>query len=132
MGNPLQPVPSADGVWITGYGPGSITLNGVQHRHPVLVVPHAQPPIRPWPYLRLEDTPAEALAALAEESPEVLMLGTGSRQAFLSPNQMRALPARRFGIECMTTPAACRTFGVLAAEGRRIVAVLYPPEDLTP
>ncbi len=60
------------------------------------------------------------------------MLGTGSRQLFLSPEQMRAFPPRRFGIECMTTPAACRTFGVLAAEGRRVIAILFPPTAENP
>jgi uncharacterized protein len=35
-----------------------------------------------------------------------------------------ALAARRVGVETMDTPAACRTYNILAQEGRRVAVAL--------
>ena len=69
--------------------------------------------------LRLEDF--EAIAAL---QPELVLLGTGSRQRFPKPALLRPLMARRIGIETMNTAAACRTYNVLLSEDRAVVAAL--------
>jgi uncharacterized protein len=37
---------------------------------------------------------------------------------------MGAFIERRTGLETMDTAAACRTFNILAAEGRRVAAIL--------
>ena len=54
------------------------------------------------------------------------MLGTGAVQVFPAPALYRALTAQRVGIEVMDTGAACRTYNILLAEGRRVVAGLLP------
>ncbi len=64
---------------------------------------------------------AEALIALA---PEVVLLGTGRRQAFPPREAQAALLRRRIGIEVMDNAAACRTYNVLAGEGRRVLAAI--------
>jgi len=66
-------------------------------------------------------TPAdlEPLLALA---PEVVLLGTGERQAFPPPEVLAACLERGIGLEAMTNAAAARTFNVLAGEVRRVVA----------
>ena len=64
------------------------------------------------------------LAALLEHEPEVVLLGTGATHRFPHPRLTRALAEAGVGVEVMDTPAACRTFNVLAAEGRKVVAVL--------
>lgn len=79
-------------------------------------------------------TPAELSAAHFERlialQPEVVIYGSGPRLQFASPALMRALMAARIGVETMDTAAACRTFNVLAAEGRRVLAaLLLPPPD---
>jgi uncharacterized protein len=56
--------------------------------------------------------------------PDVLLLGTGIRQRFPHPRLYRALIDARIGLECMTTPAACRTYNILVAEGRKVVAAI--------
>jgi len=61
----------------------------------------------------------EPLLALA---PEVVLLGTGERQAFPPPEVLAACLERGIGLEAMTNAAAARTFNVLAGEGRRVVA----------
>jgi uncharacterized protein len=57
-------------------------------------------------------------------SPELIFFGSGARLRFPKPAILKALMARRIGFETMDTPAACRTYNVLLAEGRAVVAAL--------
>lgn len=66
-------------------------------------------------------TPADLEPLLALQ-PEVILLGSGTRQAFPPAAAMAACLGRGIGLEAMTNSAAARTFNVLAAEGRRVVA----------
>jgi uncharacterized protein len=72
----------------------------------------------------LEAAHIEAIAALA---PEVVILGSGARIVFPPSALARLLFERRIGLETMDTGAACRTYNVLASEGRRVVAALMLP-----
>ena len=63
--------------------------------------------------------PALALA------PTIMIVGTGTEPVLPDPDLMAALAARSVGLEVMGTPAACRTFNVLAQEQRRVVAALF-------
>ena len=54
----------------------------------------------------------------------MLLLGTGARQRFPHPRLYRALTDAGIGVECMDTPAACRTYNILVAEDRRVVAAI--------
>ena len=64
----------------------------------------------------------EDMAPLLTLNPELILLGTGERQVFPSAAVMAACLTRGIGIEVMGNAAAARTFNVLAAEGRRVVA----------
>jgi uncharacterized protein len=64
------------------------------------------------------------LDALHERDLEILILGTGARQRFPGTALAAELAARRIGLEVMDSPAACRTYNILAAEGRRVGAVI--------
>ena len=63
-------------------------------------------------------------AALLAHSPEIVLLGTGPSLRFPHPRLTRALAEAGVGLEVMDTAAACRTFNILAAEGRKVVAAL--------
>lgn len=65
---------------------------------------------------------ASDLAPLLALEPELAVLGTGARQVFPPPEAMAACLTRGIGIEVMDNAAAARTYSVLAAEGRRVVA----------
>jgi uncharacterized protein len=56
--------------------------------------------------------------------PEVLLLGTGKAQRFPHPRLYRMLTDAGIGVECMDTPAACRTYNILVAEDRRVIAAI--------
>ena len=74
-----------------------------------------------------ELTPAHVEAVLAiEPQPEFLILGTGAAQAFPPRAFVRALEERGIGVEAMDSRAAARTWGILRAEERWIVAALLP------
>lgn len=64
----------------------------------------------------------ESLAPLLALDPELVLLGTGDRQHFPPQATLAACLTRGIGLEIMSNAAAARTFNVLAAEGRRVVA----------
>ena len=77
-----------------------------------------------WPVNSVENITEQHLEKVLDMQPELVLIGTGARQAFLSPRQMMYFYSRNIGIEVMTTDAACRTFNVLVAESRNVVAAL--------
>ena len=62
--------------------------------------------------------------AIADLEPEIVLLGTGSRQRFPRPSLLRSLLAHGVGVEIMDTAAACRTYNIIMLEGRRVAAAL--------
>lgn len=107
---------------VTAYGPGFVEINKVRHDGNVVVAPET--PVTRWPVAGFEALCAEDFAALLHLAPEVVIFGTGSRQRFPHPRLTRPLLEARIGIEVMDTPAACRTYNILMAEGRRVVAAV--------
>lgn len=79
-----------------------------------------------WGPARLDRVGLEHLETLFALEPEVALLGTGATQGFLSKELMIEVIRRGIGLEVMTTDAACRTFNILASDGRKVVAGLLP------
>lgn len=79
------------------------------------------------PMAFLDDTPSH----LPDNAPEVLLIGTGTRQTFLPTETLRPLLKLGIGVETMTTQAAARTYNILMSEERRVLALLLPG-DPTP
>lgn len=80
-----------------------------------------------WAPARPDELTAAHFEALLALNPELVIFGSGPRLKFVAPALISALIARRIGVETMDTPAACRTFNVLVAEGRSAVAALLLP-----
>jgi len=107
---------------IARHGPDGVIVNGVEHRTSVIVPSSGE--VADWPvaeFAALSEAHFEALAALA---PELVIFGSGSRIRFPHPSLLKPLIARRIGVETMDNAAACRTYNVLLAEGRAVVAAL--------
>lgn len=85
--------------------------------------------VEDWPITEADAFDLAAIDALVALEPEVVLLGTGERQVFPPREAMAALLGRRIGIEVMTNAAACRTYNLLAAEGRRVVAAIMLAGD---
>lgn len=79
-----------------------------------------------WKVESVEDINAASLEVIFDLKPEVALIGTGKSQVFLPPAIQTHFFRRNCGFEVMTTDAACRTFNVLIAEGRQVVAALLP------
>ena len=107
---------------IARHGAEGVVVNGAEYRHSVIVP--WQGAVQPWPpagFDALEEAHFEMLARL---KPELVVFGSGPRIRFARPALLRPLIDARIGIETMDSPAACRTYNVLLAEGRSVVAAL--------
>jgi uncharacterized protein len=107
---------------IARHGPDGVVINGVEHTENVIVAWNGT--IVPWQAADFDDLRAEHFARLAELRPELVLFGSGARLRFPSPTLLKPLIDARIGIETMDTAAACRTYNVLLAEGRSVVAAL--------
>jgi len=107
---------------IRSYTPGEVRIGERTFRSSVIVA--ASTLIEDWrPRSATALEPADLEPILGLE-PEVLLLGTGARQQFPARELLARLYGARIGFEIMDTGAACRTYNVLLAEGRVVVAAL--------
>lgn len=122
----LQP-DTFDTLAITGHGPGWVAVNGEKVHHSVVI--RSVGTQADWGCARFEDLTEAHFERLAEPRPEVVLFGSGERLRFPPPRLLRALVERRIGVETMDTQAACRTYNILAGEGRQVVVALLiePP-----
>ena len=107
---------------ITSCGAGFVSVNGKRYEHSLVVTPeriHTD-----WPVAELARLGAEHFRGILAAGPEVVLLGTGARLQFPRPEVLRPLVDAGIGYEVMDTAAACRTYGILVAEGRQVVAAL--------
>lgn len=115
----------ADRHAITAYGADWIAVNGERHTRSLLL--SASEGVLPWDCPRFADLSADhfdQLMSRLSEPPELVLLGSGSRLRFVRPALLQGLIANRIGVETMDTGAACRTYNILAGEGRRVAAAL--------
>ena len=109
---------------IRAYAPGTLTINDAIVRSGVSV---SAGTLQPLPSLRdASDLRLEHAEALLLTDPEIVLLGTGATQVFPDNRWRATFLTRAIGLEVMTTAAACRTYNVLAAERRRVTALLIP------
>lgn len=107
---------------IQAYGDGWISVNGEKITHSVVL--NADGGRSPWLCERLSDIGPDHFSQLLTLNPELVIFGSGKKLHFLHPSLMAGLINRGVGVETMDTAAACRTYNVLAQEGRRVVACL--------
>jgi uncharacterized protein len=105
----------------TGYGEGYVAVNALRYERSVLVSPQA---VHEWRVGSFDDLAAADFAFIPQLGAEVVIFGTGTKQRFPRPELARALAASGAGVEVMDTRAACRTYNILAAEGRKVVAAI--------
>jgi uncharacterized protein len=110
----------------TGYGSGYVLVNGARHEANLIVTPER---LLAWEVEGFDSLTEEHFAALASLRPEVALLGTGASLRFPHPRLTAPLARARIGLEVMDTQAACRTYNILAAESRRVLAALLIARD---
>jgi uncharacterized protein len=107
---------------VTGYGADYVEVNLERHAGSIIVMPEV--PVVPWPVQAFDALTPELFAMLLPLDPEVVVFGSGERLRFPHPRLTAALAAKRIGVEAMDFKAACRTYNILMAEGRRVAAAL--------
>jgi uncharacterized protein len=112
---------SANTFLVSGYGVDHFLINGVRHGASLLVLPDEV--VADWADDFAQLKP-EHFDAIALRAPEIVLLGSGVKQRFPAPALYAGLIKAGIGVEVMSTPAACRTYNILAAEGRRVAAAL--------
>ena len=80
--------------------------------------------IADWPIASVTELTADHSAAILDLKPEIVLLGTGRTFTFPDRAKLAPLYGAGLGVEIMDTPAACRTYNILLAEGRNVVAAL--------
>jgi uncharacterized protein len=120
----ITPLINIDQQYIQGYGEGRFRISGTVYEHPVIVMPSGTVEWRVTSGvsgLTLDDF--KLLIDKADEL-DVVLLGSGAKGERPSSELRRALKDKGLNIECMDSGAACRTYNVLMAEGRRVGAAL--------
>ena len=136
---------------VTAYGAGFVEINNNRFEHAIVFGPEGE--ITRWNALSPQDISTDLLYAAAGLTPvaldpmafldaddttaptvsgtrpEVLLVGTGSKQVLLPHHILLPLLKIGIGVECMSTQAAARTYNILMAEGRQVIAALLPEVD---
>jgi uncharacterized protein len=107
----------------TGYGSGYVAINGERYEKSLVVTGESIAEWAPRSVAEIDRDDVAPIAALGAEV-EVVLIGTGAVFQFPDPASLAPLHAARIGVEVMDTQAACRTYNILLAEGRKVVAAL--------
>jgi uncharacterized protein len=107
---------------VTAYDDAGVEINLARFGASLVVLPEVTP--APWPVTGFDQLNVDHFAQLDALAPDVVILGTGRRQRFVHPKLTTVLTARRIGVECMDNQAACRTYNILMAEGRKVALAL--------
>lgn len=113
---------AGDGNVITGTGSGWVRIGVLEYRENLVLT--AETIVTGWAGGGFDALAASDFDGLLRLEPDLVVFGTGATLRFPHPGLTRALTDARIGLEVMDTAAACRTFNILAAEGRRVAAAL--------
>ena len=121
----LTPIIPAGRQVIERYAASGFRITGVIYHGGVLVFPDRT---LPWAVASASAVTWESLAPVVEHGDvQILLLGLGRSVGSVAVTLRTALRAAGIALEPMDTGAACRTYNVLVAEGRRVAAALIPP-----
>jgi uncharacterized protein len=118
----LSQDPNHGKFYIRSYSPGKIVVNN--HSYDRSIVLTSTRLIDDWSPQQINQLKPADFTDIAQENPEVVLLGTGRQQHFPPAAIMATLIEHNIGYEIMDTAAACRTYNVLVAEGRKVTAAL--------
>lgn len=107
---------------IRGYGPGWIGVGNEKITRSVVLGSRGER--SSWDCDRFEDLGATHFAQLAALDAELVIFGSGDRIRFPQAAWIKPLIDKQIGVETMDTQAACRTYNILAGEGRKVVVAL--------
>lgn len=107
---------------ISAYTSSDITVNEKRYQQSLMISPDLL--ITPSPISTPDDLNEHTIQSVLDLNPDVVLLGTGEKQIFPAPKIFALLGEKGVGLEVMNTGALCRTFNILVAENRNVVAVV--------
>lgn len=107
---------------IQSYGAGFFRVNGVIFKCPILI---CGDDVSEWKCGDDICNLSPDILSL-KNSIEILLIGTGKNSPIIPPSKRQHLIGLGFPVDTMDTASACRTYNVLAAEGRRVAGALVP------
>ncbi len=107
---------------ISGYGPGWVGIGSEKISTSVVIGSRGERFI--WACTCFDDLSAAHFAQIAAMNTELVVFGSGNRLRFPQPAWIKPLIDKQTGIETMDTQAACRTYNILAGEGRHVALAL--------
>ena len=118
----VTPLISSDKQIIQSYSETGFKISGKIYDNSVIVFPTRVVKWSPSPLAEIKpnDLDVQRLRDL-----DVILLGTGKAMSFPPSAFRKAMKEEGVQLEAMDTGAACRTYNVLMAEGRRVAAALY-------
>ena len=112
---------------VTGYGSDHLMINKVRHDGNLML--NTTQVVSGWAQGGFDGLTSDDFAAVLKLNPDVVIVGTGAKLRFPPHALLRPLIDAGVGFEIMDLSAACRTYNVLATEGRAVaVAVLFDPD----
>ena len=99
----------------------SVTINNKVYSHNIIIMPNS---ISDWDVESFETLETSHFQHLCALRPEVVLLGTGQKIHFPPTELLVPLINEGIGVEVMDTHSACRTYMILMAEGRKVLAAL--------
>jgi len=118
----LHITPNAGLNLFTAYGDDYVAVNHEKHETSLIVLPNRLLP--GWTSANAASLQESDMQTLLGLGVEVVLLGTGKRLRFPAPALMRPFAPAGIGLEVMDLQAACRTYNILAGEGRKVAAAL--------
>lgn len=106
----------------TAYGEGFVAVNHEKHEKNLILLPESI--ITEWSTATAATLTEADMQKLLELGTEIVLLGTGQRLRFPPGPLLRPFAPAGIGLEVMDLQAACRTYNILAAEGRKVAAAL--------
>jgi uncharacterized protein len=107
---------------ISGYGQGWVGIGSEKITTSVVIGSRGER--FGWTCTRFDDLSAAHFAQIAAMNTELVVFGSGNQLRFPQPAWIKPLIDKQTGIETMDTQAACRTYNILAGEGRHVALAL--------
>ncbi|MFA9419001.1 MAG: Mth938-like domain-containing protein [Gammaproteobacteria bacterium] len=107
---------------ISAYNADEIVINEQIYRQSLVL--SAEFISCPWPVRSISELDESSLEIILDMNPDVLLLGTGEQQQFPEARIFALLGQQGIGLEVMNNGALCRTFNILVAEDRAVVAAI--------
>ena len=109
----------------SGYRVGSFVDNAVvigEVRYTASLIVTPEQVVPDWPPQHLDQLMVDDLGMILALGPELILVGTGNALRFPDSVILKGVMRAGIGIDFMDSRAVCRTYNILAAEGRRVAA----------